>query len=182
MCSLTSFRWIVPANGEITLRVWFYRDSPGKFEQTFNFELLGTRRNYQLQCTGICSYPSVCTDYMLVRTACLHSMSLPCDAGARKADGGLEVTFYLRSSPSWTSLQSMMFQVIMVTPVDWLYIKCQRMLLTKGENGEKKGSPTLICSCLIALLSPRLTGLLQLMSTMYWFYFYAVFSFWKRAS
>lgn len=98
--SLTSFRWIVPANGEITLRVWFYRDSPGKFEQTFNFELLGTRRNYQLQCTGICSYPSICTDYMLVRTACLHSVSLPCDAGVRKADGGLEVMFYLRSSPT----------------------------------------------------------------------------------
>lgn len=62
-CSLMSFRWVVPANGEISLRIWFYRDSPGKFEQTFNFELLGTQRNYQLLCKGICSYPSICTDY-----------------------------------------------------------------------------------------------------------------------
>lgn len=53
----------MPANGEVSLRIWFYRDSPGKFEQTFNFELVGTRRNYQLPCKGICSYPSICKDY-----------------------------------------------------------------------------------------------------------------------
>lgn len=63
LCSVLSFRWVVPANGEISLRIWFYRDSPGKFEQTFNFELLGTQRNYQLPCKGICSYPSICKDY-----------------------------------------------------------------------------------------------------------------------
>ncbi|XP_029289106.1 hydrocephalus-inducing protein homolog [Cottoperca gobio] len=61
--SLTTFRWIVPANGEIVLKVWFYSDSPGKFEQTFNFELLGTQRLYQLLCRGICTYPSICKDY-----------------------------------------------------------------------------------------------------------------------
>ncbi|XP_076588631.1 hydrocephalus-inducing protein homolog [Chaetodon auriga] len=61
--SLTTFRWVVPANGEVVLKIWFYSDSPGKFEQTFNFELLGTQRHYQLTCRGICTYPSICKDY-----------------------------------------------------------------------------------------------------------------------
>ncbi|XP_032378415.1 hydrocephalus-inducing protein [Etheostoma spectabile] len=62
--SLTTFRWIVPANGEVILKIWFYSASPGKFEQTFNFEILGTQRHYQLFCKGICTYPSICKDYM----------------------------------------------------------------------------------------------------------------------
>uniref|UniRef100_A0A3B4VD89 HYDIN axonemal central pair apparatus protein n=1 Tax=Seriola dumerili TaxID=41447 RepID=A0A3B4VD89_SERDU len=62
-CSLTTFRWVVPANSEVVLKIWFYSDSPGKFEQTFNFELLGTQRHHQLLCRGICTYPSICKDY-----------------------------------------------------------------------------------------------------------------------
>ncbi|XP_040894088.1 hydrocephalus-inducing protein homolog [Toxotes jaculatrix] len=62
--SLTTFRWVVPANGEVVLKIWFYSNSPGKFEQTFNFELLGTQRHYQLLCRGLCTYPSICKDYM----------------------------------------------------------------------------------------------------------------------
>ncbi|XP_077955507.1 hydrocephalus-inducing protein homolog isoform X2 [Gasterosteus aculeatus] len=58
--SLTTFRWVVPANGEVVLRIWFYSEVPGAFEQTFNFELLGTRRRYQLLCRGIVTYPSIC--------------------------------------------------------------------------------------------------------------------------
>ncbi|XP_030281249.1 hydrocephalus-inducing protein homolog isoform X1 [Sparus aurata] len=61
--SLTTFRWVVPANGEVVLRIWFYSDTPGTFEQSFNFELLGTQRQYQLLCRGICTYPSICKDY-----------------------------------------------------------------------------------------------------------------------
>lgn len=60
VCSLTTFRWVVPANGEVVLRIWFYSEVPGAFEQTFNFELLGTRRRYQLLCRGIVTYPSIC--------------------------------------------------------------------------------------------------------------------------
>ncbi|XP_070763174.1 hydrocephalus-inducing protein homolog [Enoplosus armatus] len=62
--SVTGFRWVVPANGEVVLKIWFYSDSPGKFEQTFNFELVGTQRHYQLLCRGLCTYPSICKDYM----------------------------------------------------------------------------------------------------------------------
>ncbi|XP_027128846.1 hydrocephalus-inducing protein homolog isoform X3 [Larimichthys crocea] len=61
--SLTKFRWVIPANDEVVLRIWFYTDSPGKFEQTFSFELLGTQRQYQLLCRGVCTYPSICRDY-----------------------------------------------------------------------------------------------------------------------
>ncbi|XP_010776265.1 hydrocephalus-inducing protein homolog [Notothenia coriiceps] len=61
--SLTHFRWVVPANSEVVLKIWFYSESPETFEQTFNFELLGTQRLYQLLCTGICTYPSICKDH-----------------------------------------------------------------------------------------------------------------------
>ena len=66
MCSLTHFRWVVPANSEVVLKIWFYSESPEMFEQTFNFELLGTQRLYQLLCTGICTYPSICKDHTSV--------------------------------------------------------------------------------------------------------------------
>nr|XP_046249402.1 hydrocephalus-inducing protein homolog [Scatophagus argus] len=71
---LTTFRWVVPAHGEVVLRIWFYSDSPGKFEQTFNFELLGTQRHYQLLCRGICTYPSICKDHT---TLFAHSKKVP---------------------------------------------------------------------------------------------------------
>ncbi|XP_054864966.1 hydrocephalus-inducing protein homolog [Amphiprion ocellaris] len=61
--SLTTFRWVVPAGDEVVLKIWFYSESPGKFEQTFSFELLGTQRRYQLTCRGVCTYPSICKDY-----------------------------------------------------------------------------------------------------------------------
>nr|XP_029134421.1 hydrocephalus-inducing protein homolog [Labrus bergylta] len=61
--SLTTFRWVVPANGTVVLKIWFYPESQGKYEQIFNFELLGTQRNYQLLCRGLCTYPSICKDY-----------------------------------------------------------------------------------------------------------------------
>ncbi|XP_034061831.1 LOW QUALITY PROTEIN: hydrocephalus-inducing protein homolog [Gymnodraco acuticeps] len=61
--SLTNFRWVVPANSEVVLKIWFYSESPETFKQTFNFELLGTQRLYQLLCTGICTYPSICKDH-----------------------------------------------------------------------------------------------------------------------
>lgn len=59
---LNHFRWIVPANGEVTLRVHFSSNDLGIFDQTFNFEVLGTRRQYQLYCRGVCTYPYICQD------------------------------------------------------------------------------------------------------------------------
>uniref|UniRef100_A0A8C9JFG5 HYDIN axonemal central pair apparatus protein n=1 Tax=Panthera tigris altaica TaxID=74533 RepID=A0A8C9JFG5_PANTA len=63
---LNHFRWIVPANGEVTLRIHFSSDDLGNFDQTFNFEILGTHRQYQLYCRGVCSYPYICQDPKVV--------------------------------------------------------------------------------------------------------------------
>ncbi|KAM9854716.1 hydrocephalus-inducing protein homolog [Aulostomus maculatus] len=68
--SQTPNRWIVPANGEVVLKVCFYSESPGIFEQTFNFELVATKKNYQLHCRGICTYPSICKDYKTIFALC----------------------------------------------------------------------------------------------------------------
>ncbi|KAM5208569.1 hydrocephalus-inducing protein homolog isoform 3-T4 [Hipposideros larvatus] len=63
---LNHFRWIVPANGEVTLQVHFSSTDLGNFDQTFNFEILGTRRQYQLYCRGVCTYPYICQDPKVV--------------------------------------------------------------------------------------------------------------------
>ncbi|XP_057569314.1 hydrocephalus-inducing protein homolog [Hippopotamus amphibius kiboko] len=63
---LNHFRWIVPANGEVTLGVHFSSNDLGIFDQTFNFEILGTHRQYQLYCRGVCTYPYICQDPKVV--------------------------------------------------------------------------------------------------------------------
>lgn len=55
-------RWVVPANGEVTIRVHFSSSSVGQFDQTFSFELLGTRRRYHIYCRGVCCFPSISKD------------------------------------------------------------------------------------------------------------------------
>lgn len=77
--SLTSFRWIVPTQGEVVLKIWFYSELPGTFAQTFNFELMGTKRLYQLPCRGICSYPSICRNHMSVCIAAMTTVGLCTD-------------------------------------------------------------------------------------------------------
>ena len=62
ICRLNYFRWIVPPNGEVTLRVQFSASDLGNFDQTFNFEILGTGRQYQLYCRGVCTFPHICQD------------------------------------------------------------------------------------------------------------------------
>lgn len=52
-------RWIVPAGSETVLRIRFSSEELGQFDQTLNFELVGTRRRYQLFCRGVCSFPTV---------------------------------------------------------------------------------------------------------------------------
>ena len=56
---LGTFRWIIPANGEVTLRLKFVSDELGQFDQTLNFEIMGTRRRYQLYCRGTCAFPNI---------------------------------------------------------------------------------------------------------------------------
>ncbi|XP_046781642.1 hydrocephalus-inducing protein homolog isoform X3 [Gallus gallus] len=63
---LSSCRWIVPAHGQVELKVHFTSSVPGQFDQTMNFEVLGTKRLYQLHCRGICAYPTISQDPRVV--------------------------------------------------------------------------------------------------------------------
>ncbi|MGH0168092.1 UNVERIFIED_CONTAM: hypothetical protein FKN15_053854 [Acipenser sinensis] len=44
LSGLTTFRWLVPPNGEVTPRIHFNSTLVGTFDQTLNFELTGTKR------------------------------------------------------------------------------------------------------------------------------------------
>ncbi|XP_044289866.1 hydrocephalus-inducing protein homolog [Varanus komodoensis] len=63
---LSCFRWIVPANGEVSMRLHFSSTRTGLFDQVLNFEIMGTRRQYQVYCRGTCTYPTICQDPMIV--------------------------------------------------------------------------------------------------------------------
>ncbi|XP_068267686.1 LOW QUALITY PROTEIN: hydrocephalus-inducing protein homolog [Nyctibius grandis] len=63
---LSSCRWIVPARGEVELKVHFSSTVLGQFDQTLHFEVLGTHRLYQLPCRGTCLYPAISQDPRLV--------------------------------------------------------------------------------------------------------------------
>ncbi|XP_066051005.1 hydrocephalus-inducing protein homolog [Chamaea fasciata] len=63
---LKRYRWIVPAHGEVELKVHFSTQKPWKFEQTLRFELVGTKRQYELPCSVTGLYPSISQDPRLV--------------------------------------------------------------------------------------------------------------------
>ncbi|XP_071423974.1 hydrocephalus-inducing protein homolog [Pithys albifrons albifrons] len=67
------YRWIVPAHGEVELKIHFSTTVPGQFEQMMNFELLGTKRLYQLPCSGAGLYPSISQNPRLVFPHCRKS-------------------------------------------------------------------------------------------------------------
>lgn len=56
---LVTHRWIIQANQTVTLRIKFRSEELGQFDQTLNFEIVGTRRRYQLFCRGVCAFPSI---------------------------------------------------------------------------------------------------------------------------
>jgi hydrocephalus-inducing protein len=65
---LQRFRWIIPANSDLTFRVRFTSEECGQFDQTLNFELVGTRRKYQLHCRGVCTFPTISREPKIVFT------------------------------------------------------------------------------------------------------------------
>ncbi|XP_047008963.2 hydrocephalus-inducing protein homolog isoform X3 [Ictalurus punctatus] len=85
---LSHFRWVVPANGEVTLKLWFHSSVPGDFKQTLGFEVMGTKRCYQLYCRGICAFPSISKDYKTVFARCKKAM---------QKENGLQKTYIIRS-------------------------------------------------------------------------------------
>ncbi|NXS93719.1 HYDIN protein, partial [Jacana jacana] len=63
---LSNCRWIVPAGGEVELKILFSSMVLGQFEQMLHFEILGTKRLYQLHCRGTCLYPTISQDPRVV--------------------------------------------------------------------------------------------------------------------
>ncbi|NXO61903.1 HYDIN protein, partial [Phainopepla nitens] len=64
--SLKRYRWIVPAHGEVELKVHFSTKEAGMFEQTLRFELVESKRQYKLSCSATGLYPSISQDPRLV--------------------------------------------------------------------------------------------------------------------
>ncbi|XP_069757040.1 hydrocephalus-inducing protein homolog [Narcine bancroftii] len=60
------YHWIVQPGEEVTLQVCFSSVVCGTFDQTLNFELLGTQRCYKLYCRGICMFPTINQDPRVV--------------------------------------------------------------------------------------------------------------------
>lgn len=56
---LFKHRWVIPAGKSVDIRLSFMSEHLGQFDQTLNFEIVGTRRRYQLFCRGICSFPGI---------------------------------------------------------------------------------------------------------------------------
>ncbi|NWY64723.1 HYDIN protein, partial [Erithacus rubecula] len=63
---LKRYRWIVPSHGEVQLKVHFSTKRPGQFEQTLRFELVESKRQYELPCSGTGLYPSISQNPRLV--------------------------------------------------------------------------------------------------------------------
>ncbi len=65
---LQRFRWSIPSQGEIVIRLRFTSEEVGQYDQTLNFEIVGTRRRYQLFCRGICAFPTISREPRIVFT------------------------------------------------------------------------------------------------------------------
>lgn len=63
---LIRHRWVVPALGYIKLKIRFSSPEIGRYDQTLNFELVGTRRRYQLFCRGVCCFPTISKEPRIV--------------------------------------------------------------------------------------------------------------------
>ncbi|XP_062860193.1 hydrocephalus-inducing protein homolog [Trichomycterus rosablanca] len=85
---LTHFRWVVPSNGTVTLKLWFNSTVPAEVNETLSFEVMGTKRCYQLSCRGICAFPSISKDHKTVFTNCRKVL---------QPDNGLQKTYIISS-------------------------------------------------------------------------------------
>ncbi|XP_051512768.1 hydrocephalus-inducing protein homolog [Myxocyprinus asiaticus] len=85
---LTHFRWIVPPSETVTLRIMFCSSVLGKYDQAFSFELMGTKRCYQLYCKGICAYPTISRDPKIMFAHCKMTM---------QPESGLQKTYIIQS-------------------------------------------------------------------------------------
>ena len=55
----TLFRWVLDPQQSTTLRIRFSSERLAVVDQTLSFELLGTKKNYQIFCRGTCAFPTI---------------------------------------------------------------------------------------------------------------------------
>ncbi|XP_041376326.1 hydrocephalus-inducing protein-like isoform X3 [Gigantopelta aegis] len=56
------YRWLVPPQGKITLHLRFVASELGEYDQAFTFEVAATRKQYRINCHGVCAYPKLSQD------------------------------------------------------------------------------------------------------------------------
>ncbi|XJO77830.1 hypothetical protein BDV3_002359 [Batrachochytrium dendrobatidis] len=61
--TIPKFRWILNPGESRELCVKFSPTEIGKFEQSLNFESVGARGHFSVQCAGFCQYPHINTDF-----------------------------------------------------------------------------------------------------------------------
>ncbi|TRY66375.1 hypothetical protein DNTS_003347 [Danionella cerebrum] len=86
--TVTDYRWTVPPNGVATLKIWFNSSVVGHFDQHFSFEVLGTKKGYELYCKGICAFPSISQDPVILFARCNKS---------QYHETGLQKTYVIQS-------------------------------------------------------------------------------------
>ncbi|XP_026704551.1 hydrocephalus-inducing protein homolog [Athene cunicularia] len=134
---LSSCRWIVPAHGEVELKVQFSSTVPGQFDQMLHFEVLGTNRMYQVHCRGTCLYPTISQDHGKAGAWEPPTLLLP-ELRARAAPCA-PVTFWLRQSmlpePPSVSSHAWSWEPVLVLWETWASLRDQNvsLILTFGR-------------------------------------------------
>ncbi|OAF70268.1 hypothetical protein A3Q56_01881 [Intoshia linei] len=59
-------RWVIPAKSSIEIPMGFRSNLVGQFDSTFNYEIVGTNRLYQLHCRAICTYSTIIRDPRII--------------------------------------------------------------------------------------------------------------------
>ncbi|KAJ3129345.1 hypothetical protein HK098_001757 [Nowakowskiella sp. JEL0407] len=74
------YRWTILPQDKKELHIKFSSNEIGKFEQNLNFEIVGSKGKFSVNCIGICQYSQIVTDYRRVfqksRKAKEHRMIL----------------------------------------------------------------------------------------------------------
>eukprot|EP00606_Chrysophyceae_sp_TOSAG23-5_P000584 GSChrysophyteH2.ASY1.ANO1.693.1 assembled CDS len=57
-----SYRWVVPGNGQIQVKIRMRSKTEGKYDANLGFEVMGTSQTFNLHCSGFCEVPAINTD------------------------------------------------------------------------------------------------------------------------
>ena len=65
-------RWVVPANGSITVRLRFMAVEPGEYDEVLNLKIAWTQTVYQLHCRCLAGFPNVSREPRYTLTCTAH--------------------------------------------------------------------------------------------------------------